>query len=104
MFETEPDVFQVGVNGVEDAAELAGVSTPEADAVRFAVDGGRYVLADMATTDPVMFDTARLDRAGASRASIETLLRSSAGGQPMPGCGRRASTGCSASQRCRRRQ
>jgi glycosyltransferase involved in cell wall biosynthesis len=64
VFESEPEVFQVGVDGVDDAAELAGVSAAEEDAVRFAVDGGRYVLADVVTGGPAMFDTARLDRAG----------------------------------------
>jgi glycosyltransferase involved in cell wall biosynthesis len=63
VLETEPDVFQVGVN-FDDAVELASAKIAEEDAVRWAANGGRYVLIDVVTSGPAMFDTARLDRAG----------------------------------------
>jgi hypothetical protein len=62
VLETEPEVFQVGIN-VCDAVELTGVGAAE-DVVRRAAGAGRYVLVDVVASGPAMFDTARLDRAG----------------------------------------
>ena len=62
VLESEPQVFQVGIN-FADAAELTGVCAAEA-AVRRARYAGRYVLTDAVASGPAMFDTARLDRAG----------------------------------------
>jgi glycosyltransferase involved in cell wall biosynthesis len=63
VLEAEREVFQVGVN-FEDAVDLKSAGMADEDAVRWAGDGGRYVLADVVTSGPAMFDTARLDRAG----------------------------------------
>lgn len=62
VLETEPEVFQVGIN-VCDAVELTGISAAE-DVVRRADHAGRYVVADVVASGPAMFDTARLDQAG----------------------------------------
>lgn len=61
MLDAEPQVFQVGVN-FDDAVKLTGTSAAE-QAVRRAPDAGRYLLTEVMTTGPAMFDTARLDRA-----------------------------------------
>lgn len=62
VLQSEPQVFQVGVN-FGDAAELTGVCAAEQE-VRRSPDAGRYVPAATVTSGPAMFDTARLDRAG----------------------------------------
>jgi hypothetical protein len=62
VLESEPQVFQVGINFL-DAVKLTGVCAAEA-AVRRESYGGRYVLTDAVASGPAMFDTARLDRAG----------------------------------------
>jgi hypothetical protein len=62
VLDTEPQVFQVGIN-VADAAKLTGASAAE-QAVHRAPDAGRYILADVVASGPAMFDTARLDQAG----------------------------------------
>jgi hypothetical protein len=62
VLDAEPQVFQVGVN-FADAVKLTGTCAAE-EAVRRAPDAGRYVLSDVVTGGPAMFDTARLDRAG----------------------------------------
>jgi glycosyltransferase involved in cell wall biosynthesis len=62
VLETEPHVFQVGIN-LADAVKLTGAS-PAERAVRRAPDAGRYILTNTVASGPAMFDTARLDRAG----------------------------------------
>ena len=62
VLDTEPDVFQVGLN-LGDAVELTGASAAES-AVRRAPNAGRYVLTDAPAHGPAMFDTTRMDRAG----------------------------------------
>ncbi len=62
VLDSEPQVFQVGVN-FADADKLTGVCAAEA-AVRRAPYADRYVLTDAVASGPAMFDTARLDRAG----------------------------------------
>ncbi len=62
VLESEPQVFQVGIN-FADADKLTGVCAAEA-AVRRESYGGRYVLTDAVASGPAMFHTARLDRAG----------------------------------------
>ena len=62
VLESEPQVFQVGIN-FADAVELTGVCAAEQE-VRRAPDAGRYVLTDEVASGPAMFDTARLDQAG----------------------------------------
>ncbi len=62
VLESEPQVFQVGIN-FDDAGKLTGVCAAE-QAVRRSPDAGRYVLAGAVASGPAMFDTARLDRAG----------------------------------------
>jgi hypothetical protein len=64
VLETDPEVFQVGIN-FGDAVGPTGASAAEDDAVRLAVDDGRYVLTDVVASGPAMFDNPRLDRAGA---------------------------------------
>jgi glycosyltransferase involved in cell wall biosynthesis len=67
VLESEPQVFQVGIN-VGDAVELTGVCAAEA-VVRRAPHAGRYVVADVVASGPAMFDTARLDQAGGVQGS-----------------------------------
>ncbi len=62
VLESEPQVFQVGIN-FADAVKLTGVCAAEQE-VRRTPDAGRYVLTDAVASGPAMFDTARLDRAG----------------------------------------
>lgn len=62
VLESEPQVFQVGIN-FDDAGKLTGACAVE-EVVRRSPDAGRYVLAEAAIGGPAMFDTARLDRAG----------------------------------------
>ena len=62
VLESEPTVFQVGIN-FADAGKLTGVCAAEQE-VRRSPDAGRYVLAEAVASGPAMFDTARLDRAG----------------------------------------
>ncbi len=62
VLESEPQVFQVGIN-FADAGELTGVCAAEQE-VRRENYGGRYVLTDEVASGPAMFETARLNRAG----------------------------------------
>ncbi len=62
VLESEPQVFQVGIN-FADSGSLTGVCAAEQE-VRRSPDAGRYVLAEAVASGPAMFDTARLDRAG----------------------------------------
>jgi glycosyltransferase involved in cell wall biosynthesis len=61
VLDTEPQVFQVGIN-FADAVKLTGASAAE-QAIRTTPDTGRYLLTEIMATGPAMFDTARLDRA-----------------------------------------
>jgi tetratricopeptide (TPR) repeat protein len=61
VLDTEPQVFQVGIN-FADADKLTGTSAAE-QAIRRAPDAGRYLLTEAMARGPAMFDTARLDRA-----------------------------------------
>ena len=72
VLETEPEVFQVGIN-YGDADKLTGARPPE-NTVRRNVDGGRYVLSETAADGPAMFDCARLDRVrGADAHASDTI-------------------------------
>ncbi|MFY2860977.1 glycosyltransferase [Mycobacterium sp. THU-M104] len=62
VLESEPHVFQVGIN-LADAAKLTGTCAAEEEVCR-TPDAGRYLLTEAVATGPAMFDTARLDRAG----------------------------------------
>ncbi|ODR19153.1 glycosyl transferase [Mycobacterium gordonae] len=62
VLESEPQVFQVGIN-FADADKLTGVCAGEQE-VRHSPDAGRYVLTEAVASGPSMFDTARLARAG----------------------------------------
>ncbi|OBG40078.1 hypothetical protein A5673_11530 [Mycobacterium sp. E3198] len=62
VLESEPQVFQVGIN-FADAVTLTGVCAAEQE-VRHSPHAGRYVLAQAVASGPAMFDTGRLDRAG----------------------------------------
>ena len=62
VLESEPTVFQVGIN-FADAGKLTGACAAEQE-VRRSSDAGRYVLAEAVASGPAMFDTVRLDRAG----------------------------------------
>jgi hypothetical protein len=62
ILDTEPEVFQVGIN-LADATSLTRVSAPEI-AVRRTPDGGRYVLTGVMADGPALYDTGRLDQAG----------------------------------------
>jgi glycosyltransferase involved in cell wall biosynthesis len=81
VLESEPEVFQVGIN-LADSEKLTGATAAE-DVVRRTPDAGRYVLADVVATGPAMFDTARLDRAG----SVDGAHQ-----DPIAKLGRRAAT------------
>ena len=61
VLDTEPQVFQVGIN-FADAVKLTGATAAE-EAVRRAPDAGRYLLTEAIAAGPAMFDTTRLDRA-----------------------------------------
>jgi hypothetical protein len=61
VLDTEPQVFQVGIN-FADAAKLTGTTAPE-DAIRRTPDTGRYLLTAAMARGPAIFDTARLDQA-----------------------------------------
>ncbi len=62
MLESEPQVFQVGIN-FADAVKLTGVCAAEQEERR-APDAGRYVLTDEVASGPAIFDTERLDQTG----------------------------------------
>ena len=72
VLDTEPQVFQVGIN-FTDALNLTGTSAPET-AVHRAPGAGRYVLTDAVANGPAMFDTTRLDRAGLGTATLDEVL------------------------------
>jgi hypothetical protein len=61
IFAAESDVVQVGIN-LADATTLTGAGALERN-VRRASNTGRYVLTDVMSDGPAMFDTERLDRA-----------------------------------------
>ncbi len=61
VLDTEPQVFQVGIN-FTDAVKLTGACASE-QAIRRAPDAGRYTLTEAMARGPAMFDTARLDQA-----------------------------------------
>ena len=61
VLDTEPQVFQVGIN-FADAVKLTGACATE-QAIRRAPDAGRYTLTEAMARGPAMFDTARLDQA-----------------------------------------
>jgi hypothetical protein len=61
VLDTEPQVFQVGIN-FTDAAKVTGTSAAQ-QAIRRTPDTGRYLLTETIARGPAMFDTARLDRA-----------------------------------------
>ncbi len=63
VLDAEPRVCAVGVN-FGDAAGLTGVCAAE-ETVRRAPGAGRYLLTGTVPTGPAMFDTGRLDAAGA---------------------------------------
>ncbi|WP_240748947.1 glycosyltransferase [Mycobacterium paragordonae] len=67
VLQAEPLVVQVGIN-VADAASLTGTSARET-AVSRAPEAGRYLLTDTMANGPAMYDTTRLNRAGATRAT-----------------------------------
>jgi glycosyltransferase involved in cell wall biosynthesis len=61
ILDTEPHVFQVGIN-LSDAAKLTGTTAPE-PAIRRTPNTGRYLITEAMATGPAMFDTSRLDQA-----------------------------------------
>jgi tetratricopeptide (TPR) repeat protein len=65
VLDTEPLVFQVGINYGE-ATTLIGTCAPE-HATRRTPDGGRYLMTNAMTRGPALYDTARLDRAIAAQ-------------------------------------
>jgi hypothetical protein len=76
VLDTEPQVFQVGIN-FADAVKLTGACATE-QAIRQAPDAGRYTLTKAMARGPAMFDTARLDRAlGARDGDIDPPARRS---------------------------
>ena len=88
VLDTEPQVFQVGIN-FADAAQLTRASAAE-EAVRRAPDAGRYLLTGAMARGPAMFDTARLDRAvGGHNTGPDPLAQL---GQSATGAGLRTAT------------
>lgn len=67
VFEAEENVYQVAVN-FTDADELIGATATD-EVVSRAPGAGRYVLGEQVAYGPAMFDTARLDRLGGTRAN-----------------------------------
>jgi len=72
ILDTEPDIFQVGIN-YTDATHLTGTCAPDT-AIRHAPDTGRYTLTDHTTTGPAMFDTTRLNQPGLHTATLDEVL------------------------------
>ncbi|WP_240743541.1 glycosyltransferase [Mycobacterium paragordonae] len=72
VFEAEENVYQVALN-FADADTLIGTSAPDEVASR-APGAGRYVLRGQVAHGPAMFDTARLDRVGGTRADAADPL------------------------------
>ncbi|AYE95069.1 glycosyl transferase [Mycobacterium paragordonae] len=72
VFEAEENVYQVALN-FADADTLIGTSATDEVASR-APGAGRYVLRGQVTHGPAMFDTARLDRVGGTRADAPDPL------------------------------
>lgn len=72
VFEAEENVCQVAVN-FADADTLIGTSATDEVASR-APGAGRYVLRGQVAHGPAMFDTARLDRVGGTRADAPDPL------------------------------
>jgi tetratricopeptide (TPR) repeat protein len=79
VLDTEPEVFQVGIN-FADAVKPTGATAAE-QTIRRTPDTGRYLLTEAMTTGPAMFDTTRLDRAlgvqdstGLRTASLDEVL------------------------------
>ena len=60
VLDTEPQVFQVGIN-INDATTLTATSAAE-DTVHRTPETGRYLLTQAIATGPAMYDTTRLDR------------------------------------------
>lgn len=77
VLESEPEVYQVGVN-FSDALQLT-IDSPARSGVQVTPRGNRYVLNDEPTTGPAMFDMTRLNRVlekttdGALRGPTATL-------------------------------
>ncbi|OBI79971.1 glycosyl transferase [Mycobacterium asiaticum] len=67
VLEAEENVYQVAVN-FTDADKLIGATATD-DMVSRAPGAGRYVLGSQVAYGPAMFDTARLDRVGGTRAN-----------------------------------
>jgi hypothetical protein len=63
VLQADAQIFQVGIN-FTDAVKLTGASAAE-QAVRRTPEAGRYLLTEVVASGPAMFDTTRLDRAGA---------------------------------------
>jgi hypothetical protein len=74
ILDTQPQVFQVGIN-FTDAVKLTATSAAETDVQR-APDTGRYLLTDQTARGPAMFHTTRLDQAGAGlrTATLDEVL------------------------------
>jgi hypothetical protein len=73
VLNTEPQVFQVGIN-FADAATLTHTCAAEQD-VRRAPHAGRYVLSHAIANGPAMYDTTRLDQAAALHtATLDEVL------------------------------
>ncbi|WP_240748459.1 glycosyltransferase [Mycobacterium paragordonae] len=72
VFEAEENVYQVALN-FADADTLIGTSATDEVASR-APGAGRYVLRGQVAHGPAMFDTARLDRVGGTRADAADPL------------------------------
>ncbi|OBK53850.1 glycosyl transferase [Mycobacterium gordonae] len=72
VFEAEENVYQVALN-FADADTLIGTSATDEVASR-APGAGRYVLRGQVAHGPAMFDTARLDRVGGTRADAPDPL------------------------------
>lgn len=72
VFEAEENVYQVALN-FADADTLIGTSATD-EVVSRAPGAGRYVLRGQVAHGPAMFDTARLDRVGGTRADAPDPL------------------------------
>lgn len=70
ILNSEPDVFQVGIN-YGDATQLTGICAPDT-AVRCTPDTGRYTLTDTIAHGPAMFDTTRLEQPGPDQPTRRT--------------------------------
>ena len=72
IFDTEPDVYQVGIN-LGDATKPDNKSAPQS-VVQSHPDTGRYTLTKIPATGPSMYDTSRIDNGARTTATLAEII------------------------------